>query len=233
MDGVRGVFFDLHGTLVISDDLPKAWDDWRAAFHGCMVQRGLESSLDEFRVEVNGIFEKPEPEYHAPGLSVFERRVMELCTRHGIEMDPEYMRWMIDHIIGVWYSYMYTDPEAEKVLEALSPRYRIALITNWDHAPWLRRWLRDSEITRWFEEVVISDEAGCMKPDPEIFMKALDRLGLEPREMAYVGDSPEDVKGALAVGAIPILISRDNTGTEESGVRVISRLSELMEIFQT
>jgi len=233
MDGVRGVFFDLHGTLVISDDLPKAWDDWRAAFHGCMVQRGLESSLDEFRVEVNGIFEKPEPEYHAPGLSVFERRVMELCTRHGIEMDPEYMRWMIDHIIGVWYSYMYTDPEAEKVLEALSPRYRIALITNWDHAPWLRRWLRDSEITRWFEEVVISDEAGCMKPDPEIFMKALDRLGLEPREMAYVGDSPEDVKGALAVGATPILISRDNTGTEESGVRVISRLSELMEIFQT
>jgi len=233
MDGVRGVFFDLHGTLVISDDLPKAWDDWRVAFHGCMAQHGLESSLDEFRVEVDGIFEKPEPEYHAPGLSVFERRVMELCTRHGIEMDPEYMRWMIDHIIGVWYSYMYTDPEAEKVLEALSPRYRIALITNWDHAPWLRRWLRDSEITRWFEEVVISDEAGCMKPDPEIFRKALDRLGLEPREMAYVGDSPEDVKGALAVGATPILISRDNTGTEESGVRVISRLSELMEIFQT
>ena len=138
MDGIRGVFFDLHGTLLISDNLSKAWDDWREAFHGCMVQRGLKSSPEEFRVEVDGIFEKPEPNYYAPGLSVFERRVMELCTRHDIEMDPEYMSRMVGHIIGVWYSYMYTDPEAEKVLEALMPRYRIALITNWDHAPWLR-----------------------------------------------------------------------------------------------
>ena len=76
MDGIRGVFFDLHGTLLISDDISRAWDEWREAFHGCMVDCGLKTSIEEFQIEVEGLFEKPEPDYNAPGLSVFERRVM-------------------------------------------------------------------------------------------------------------------------------------------------------------
>ncbi len=85
MEGIRGVFFDLHGTLLISDDISKAWDDWREAFHGCLADCGLGKSREEFLVE--DLFEKPEPKYDAPGLSVFERRVMELCGRYGLEMD--------------------------------------------------------------------------------------------------------------------------------------------------
>jgi HAD superfamily hydrolase (TIGR01549 family) len=119
-------------------------------------------------------------------------------------MDREYMSWMVDHIIGIWYRHMYMDPEAQIVLEALRLRYRNALITNWDHVSWLRRWLTESDIDGWFEDIVISDEAGCAKPDPRIFTIALESLGLEPREMAYVGDSLEDVRGALAVGSTPI-----------------------------
>jgi FMN phosphatase YigB (HAD superfamily) len=80
---------------------------------------------------------------------------------------------------------------------------------------------------------VISDEAGCVKPDPRIFTIALERLGLEPGEMAYVGDSPEDVQGALAVGSSPILICRGTSGDVGSKARVITRLSELPDIFQT
>jgi len=233
MNGIRGIFFDLHGTLLVSDDVSKAWDEWREAFHRCMVECGLTASMEEFLVEVEGIFEKPEPEYDAPGMSVFERRVMELCGRHGLEMDREYMRGMVDHIIGVWYKDMYMDPEAQPVVEALRPRYRNALITNWDHASWIRRWLADSEVGGWFEEIVISDEAGCAKPDPRIFTIALERMGLEPGEMAYIGDSPEDVRGALAVGSIPILIRREQSdhGDSEGEVRIITRLSELLGFF--
>jgi HAD superfamily hydrolase (TIGR01509 family) len=160
---------------------------------------------------------------------------MEICSRHGLEMGREHMSWMVDHIIGVWYRDMYMDPEAQPVLEALRSRYRTALITNWDHASWIRRWLAESEITGWFEDIVISDEAGCAKPDPKIFQISLERLGLEPGEMAYVGDSPEDVKGALAVGSIPILIMRNQSDHGDMGgdARVISRLSELLDIFLT
>ena len=52
MNGIRGIFFDLHGTLLISDDISKAWAEWREAFHGCMVDCGLKISREEFQVEV-------------------------------------------------------------------------------------------------------------------------------------------------------------------------------------
>src|SRR6185503_5751547 len=48
---------------------------------------------------------------------------------------------------------------------------------------------------------VISEEAGCTKPSPEIFRIALDRLGLPAASTRMVGDSWEnDVLGALAAG---------------------------------
>ena len=80
---------------------------------------------------------------------------------------------------------------------------------------------------------MISDEAGCAKPDRRIFEIALERLGLKPAEMAYVGDSPEDVQGALASGSTPIRICRDPSEDMGSEARVITRLSELLNIFQT
>lgn len=238
MNGIKGVFFDLHGTLLISDDISRAWEEWLEAFHGCMVKQGLMMSKEEFQIQVNGLFESPEPEFVAPGMSVFERRIMELSQRHDLEIDREYLRCMVNYIIGVWYRDMYIDPEAPRVMEALKPRYRTALITNWDHASWVHRWLDEFSIDDWFEEIVISDEVNCMKPNPEIFNIALKKLGLEPQEMVYVGDSPEDVMGALAVGAKPILIKRASSGDKPSplensdSVIVIYQLSELLELFK-
>jgi putative hydrolase of the HAD superfamily len=52
---------------------------------------------------------------------------------------------------------------------------------------------------------------GKVKPDPTIFRKALDRLRVEPREAAMVGDHLEDdVEGASALGMRAILIDRED-----------------------
>jgi putative hydrolase of the HAD superfamily len=52
---------------------------------------------------------------------------------------------------------------------------------------------------------------GKVKPDPSIFLAALDVLGVEPEEAAMVGDSPEDdVEGARALGMRGLLIDRDD-----------------------
>lgn len=50
--------------------------------------------------------------------------------------------------------------------------------------------------------VVVSEEAGCRKPDPVIFWLALDRLGLPPgRDVLFVGDDvAADMGGAKGVG---------------------------------
>jgi pyrophosphatase PpaX len=51
-----------------------------------------------------------------------------------------------------------------------------------------------------FETVVGGDETKRHKPDPEPLLLAASRLGASPRECAYVGDSPFDVRAAKAAG---------------------------------
>jgi putative hydrolase of the HAD superfamily len=56
-----------------------------------------------------------------------------------------------------------------------------------------------------FDAVVISGEVGLHKPQPEIFLLACERLGLEPAECVFVDDLRENVAGAEAVGMTAIL----------------------------
>jgi pyrophosphatase PpaX len=58
-----------------------------------------------------------------------------------------------------------------------------------------------------FEVVVTSDDTTEHKPSPAPLLYALDKLGAEPREAAYVGDSPFDMQAAKAGGLFAIGVS--------------------------
>jgi putative hydrolase of the HAD superfamily len=51
------------------------------------------------------------------------------------------------------------------------------------------------------DAVVISEREGVRKPNPEIFERALERLGVGVSQTWFIGDNPDDdVAGAVAVG---------------------------------
>jgi putative hydrolase of the HAD superfamily len=86
---------------------------------------------------------------------------------------------------------------------------RMAIISNFDYAPAAYMLLNKFDIRRYFERVVISVEVGWRKPRPEIFLKALELLNLDPADALYVGDNYyADVVGAKAVGMDVIWINR-------------------------
>ena len=58
-----------------------------------------------------------------------------------------------------------------------------------------------------FETVVGGDETERHKPDPEPLLLALERLGANPEETAYVGDAPFDVKAAKAAGVFSVAVT--------------------------
>lgn len=84
-------------------------------------------------------------------------------------------------------------------IRSLRPVYRTGLISNaFDN---LRRVMRDTwKILDAFDAVVISSEAGVMKPDPRIYHLALDQLEVSPNEAVFVDDFRENVAGARAFG---------------------------------
>jgi REG-2-like HAD superfamily hydrolase len=78
--------------------------------------------------------------------------------------------------------------------------------------------------------VVTSHEAGCDKPDPRIFMAALEKAGVNPDEAIYVGDQYHlDVVGARNAGIKPILIDRYDWFDDINDCPRIKRLSEITE----
>jgi pyrophosphatase PpaX len=72
-----------------------------------------------------------------------------------------------------------------------------------------------------FETVVGGDETNRHKPDPEPLLLAAERLGVEPRDCAYVGDSPFDIRAAKAAEMFAVAVTwggihdRDKLEAEE------------------
>jgi len=96
---------------------------------------------------------------------------------------------------GVWELY----PEVVEVLEKLSPRFQLAVISNFDGR--LRMILEQLGVSKFFKHVFLSSELGADKPDPEIFRLALNVIRLQPNEVLHVGDDPQrDWKAGTAAG---------------------------------
>ncbi len=93
-------------------------------------------------------------------------------------------------------------PESHRtLLDLLQPRYRLGIISNFDHGPTVEMALTAHGIRDRFEAVVVSADTGWRKPRPEIFVEAFRQMGIGPADAIFVGDTPEvDVLGAQAVG---------------------------------
>lgn len=90
-------------------------------------------------------------------------------------------------------------PGAHETLTTLSQRgYRLGLISDCSaETPLLWESLPFAPL---IESPVFSCEVGHLKPHPRIYEIACERLGVAPEACVYIGDRPEEVIGARAVG---------------------------------
>jgi len=93
----------------------------------------------------------------------------------------------------------------------------------------LEQVLKKLHLEQWFDVVVSIDSCNCAKPAKEIFLYALNNLGVKPVETLFVGDSVEtDYKGAMAVGIKPFIIDRE--GKVPNRYKKIMSLTDLLAI---
>ena len=120
------------------------------------------------------------------------------------------------------------DAEAAGVLLQLKDAgLRVAVISNTEDGR-VNESLALAELADHMEFLIDSHLVGCSKPDEAIFRLAVDRLGIEPHQAAYVGDSyGYDVVGARRAGLVPIFLDRSGA-YEDADVARIRSLSELV-----
>lgn len=120
------------------------------------------------------------------------------------------------------------DGVAEALADLRCRGYRLGVITNWD--PSARKLLAVRGLDGFFEQVVVSCEVGCEKPDPRIFGLAVAAAGVRPAECLYVGDNYYvDTVGARAAGMQSIVVNRfGRLGVEEiADAPVVAHVAEV------
>lgn len=160
------------------------------------------------------------------GYSKLDHFLEDLKKRWPISLTaPEFITFRNNIFGALTVSY----PETKEVLDALTGRYKLGVITN-GYSEVQRRKIEMIGITHYFEDIIVSGEEDFAKPDTRIFLKSCERLGVKPEEAVYVGDYyPNDIEGAVRAGITPIWICQDlKEHPEYQGIRV-SRLREILQ----
>jgi putative hydrolase of the HAD superfamily len=125
--------------------------------------------------------------------------------------------------------------EVPSVLAELRRRgVNLGICSNWD---WdLEPAIEEAGLDGCFDTVVSSAWAGARKPHPRIYRYLLERSGLDPADILFVGDTwGPDVEGPLAAGMTPAYLERhghwaDATLPPDSAAVEVTRLRDLRDV---
>ena len=85
------------------------------------------------------------------------------------------------------------------IKKELKPHYKIGMVSNIG-PDWIRDFFDEHQLHDLFDVVVLSNEEGITKPNPLIFERAAEKLGLLPGECLMIDDKLENIEGAKAAG---------------------------------
>lgn len=66
--------------------------------------------------------------------------------------------------------------------------------------------LTGSGLAEYFQEIITGNMVAHSKPQPDIYLKACDALGVCPRDAMAVEDSPNGIRSAAAAGMVTVMI---------------------------
>lgn len=225
------VLFDLDDTLF--DHTATA----RAALAASMAQLPLQQSVafEELYQRYSELLEEMHPQVLAGYYTYQEARRLRfqrlLAPYGALATEVE-----ADQFAQVHYAHYQRlrqpVPGSLALLEALKLHHRIGIITNNRTAEQEDK-LRFLGLDQLVDVLITSEEVGVTKPDPRIFLVALQRLGAQPAETVLVGDNWQaDVVGALQVGIRPLWLNRFGALRPDEQVEEVTSLEPLANVLQ-
>jgi putative hydrolase of the HAD superfamily len=216
---IKAVIFDLDGTLLNRDE---------------SVKKFIDSQYQRLNKWVNHI---PKEEYIT--------RFIELDNRGYVWKDKVYQQLTEEFDIkGITWEQLLQDyisrfkdncvafPNLFNLLEELSNKQLIlGMITN-GMGQFQMDNIKALGIEKYFKAILVSEWEGLKKPDPNLFLRALNQLNVSPNHSVYVGDHPEnDVQAARKVGMKGIW-KKDTQWSNVSAEFIIDDLMELPSLIQ-
>jgi putative hydrolase of the HAD superfamily len=195
---IQAVLFDWGDTL-----MEWTWDDELLV---AGQQAGLRA-IGREELEITERFRDAyEPLLWAPGMVEeieYPGLVRQLLGDFGVEIGDDELERYLEAEHAEWAPARKLGATTHALLESLRHHgLKLGLVSNALDPPWLlHRDLAEAGVAERVDVAVFSSEVGRRKPDPAIFRRALEALGVEPSAALFVGDRLyEDVRGANEVG---------------------------------
>lgn len=99
------------------------------------------------------------------------------------------------------------DEVRETFKEITKKGIKIGIISDTTHS--LQKTLEVLDLGEYIDSYTSSKEVGVMKPEPKIYLTALNKLDVKPEECLYVDDYEEEVVGAEKLGIKSFRINRN------------------------
>ena len=218
---IRAVLFDLGGTLVDERDLA----GWAELARGIYLDVGPEElghAYAEVEAEVDA---DPVDLDRNEGQVAYWQRVLARASGREVSED-RVARFVTARRLAGRDRPLPLYSDVRRCLDQLEGEHRrLAVVSNSTSEAAVRRILDVAGILRYFERVVSSGSEGVRKPDPEIFRRALGRLGVPGAEALYVGNLPRtDAVAARQAGLHSVWLHRDGTGLGSDPPEITSLL---------
>jgi putative hydrolase of the HAD superfamily len=187
---VRAILFDYGGTL-------DGGVHWLERFAQLYRTAGLDLPFDRLRAAFDYATKRA---YADPAVAAFG---LEALVEYHVARQMEHLRLGATVAGTVVAEFVRASraglTESRAILSRLHQRVGLGVVSNFYGN--VHRVLEEAGLAPLLATIVDSSVVGVRKPDPAIFTLAVRRLGVEPAEVLYVGDSLEkDIVGAHAAG---------------------------------
>lgn len=190
MGKIKGVIFDLDGVIVSTDQ-----------FHYCAWKKMADDMGIYFDEQINN---------RLRGVSRMDSLEIIMERYAGEELSDEKKHTLAAHkneiyreLLGTMTPDDVTDEVRSTLQKLREAGVRIALGSSSKNARYI---LERVKLINVFDEISDGNNITRSKPDPEVFQKAAEFLGLRPEECLVVEDAEAGIDAAIAGGMHPIAI---------------------------
>lgn len=208
---IEALVFDMDGLLFDSERIVKrSWEvagSWLGIEHmGNHIYHTLGRNLagrNEYFRQVIGV-DFPCEEFAKRTRECF----YEIVSKEGLPMKP-----------GVREVLEYGRDHGYKMAVATSSRREYAMKN-----------LKEAEIYEFFDGMIFGDMVRRAKPDPEIYLRACECIGVCPEQSIALEDAPSGIRAAHAAGMLPVMVPDLVEPTAEIETLLCKKCKSLYEV---